>query len=66
MRPRQNGGHFPDKIPKRIFVKENCYISMKISLNFDSQSLDNIILALVQVIVWRRSGAKPSPEQMMA
>ena len=34
LRPRQNGRNFPDNIPKYIFVNENMWISINISLNF--------------------------------
>ena len=34
LRPRQNGFHFADDIFKRIFMHENIWVSLKISLNF--------------------------------
>ena len=34
LRPKQNGRHFPDDIFKRIFLNENAWISLKISLKF--------------------------------
>ena len=34
LRPRQNGRHFPDDIFKCIFLKQNIWISIKISLKF--------------------------------
>ena len=34
LRPRQNGRHFADDIFKCIFIKENIWISIKISLKF--------------------------------
>ena len=34
LRPRQNGRHFPDDIFKWIFLKENVWISINISLKF--------------------------------
>ena len=34
LRPRQNGRHFPDEIFKYIFVNENIWILIKISLIF--------------------------------
>ena len=33
-RPRQNGCHFPDDIKKRIFLTENVWIRIEISLKF--------------------------------
>ena len=34
LKPRQSGRHFPDDIFKCIFVNENLWISIKISLKF--------------------------------
>ena len=34
LRPRQNGRHFADDIFKYIFLNENAWISLKISLKF--------------------------------
>ena len=34
LRPRQNGPHFPDDIFKCIFLNENVWISIRISLKF--------------------------------
>ena len=34
LRPRQNGRHFPDDIFKCLFLNENVWISIKISLKF--------------------------------
>ena len=59
LRPRQNGRHFPDDTFKHIFVNENCCILMKISLRFVPHGPINNILALVQIMAWRRSGDKP-------
>ena len=59
LRPRQNGRHFPDDILKWIFVNENLWISIKISLKFLPKGLINNIPALVQIIAWRRPGNKP-------
>ena len=39
LRPRQNGRHFPDDIFKSIFLNENVWISIKISLKFISVQL---------------------------
>ena len=63
--PRQNGRHFADDIFKYIFVNENVWISIKISLNFVPTGPINNIPALVQIMAWRRPGDKPLSEAMM-
>ena len=65
LRPRQNGRHFADAIFKCIFLNENVWIPIKVSLEFVSQGPINNIPALVQVMAWRRSGDKPLSEPMM-
>ena len=65
LRPRQNGRHFPDDIFKRIFLNENVWISLKISLKFVPKGPINNIPALVQIMAWRQTGAKPLSESMM-
>ena len=65
LRPRQNGRHFPDNIFKCIFLNENAWISIKISLKFVPKGPINKIPALVQIMAWRRSGDKPLSESMM-
>ena len=65
LRPRRNEQHFADDIFKRIFVNENVWISVKISLKFVSEGPINNIPALVQIMAWRRSGDKPLSEPMM-
>ena len=65
LRPRQNGRHFPDDIFKCIFLNENVWISIKISLNFVPKGPINNISPLVQIIAWRRPGDKPWSEPMM-
>ena len=65
LRPRQNGPHFPDDILKCIFLNENVWIPIKISLKFVLQGPINNISALVQIMAWRRSGDKPLSEPMM-
>ena len=65
LRPRQNGRHFPDDIFKCIFLNENVWISIKISLNFVPRGPINNIPALVQIMAWRRPGDKPLSEPMM-
>ena len=65
LRPRQNGQHFPDDIFKCIFLNENVWISIKISLKFVPKGPINNNPALVQIIAWRRPGDKPLSEPMM-
>ena len=63
--PRQNGRHFPDDIFKWIFLNENVWISINISLNFAPRGPINNIPTLVQVMAWRRPGDNPLSEPMM-
>ena len=65
LRPRQNGRHFPDDIFKCIFLNENVWISIGISLKFAPMGPINNIPTLVQVMGWRRPGDKPLSEPMM-
>ena len=65
LRPRQNGRHFADDIFKRIFFNENVWISIKISLKFDPKGPINKILALFQIMAWRRPGDKQLSEAML-
>ena len=65
LRPRQNGRRFPDDIFKCIFLNENEWISLKISLKFIPKVRINNIPALVQIMAWRRSGDKPLSEPMI-
>ena len=65
LRPRHNGRHFPDDIFKWIFVNENVWILIKLSLKFVSKGLINHIPALVQIMAWRRPGDKRLSEPMM-
>ena len=64
LRPRQNG-HFPDNIFKCIFLNENVYISIKISLKFTLKDQINIIPAFVQIMAWCCLGGKSLSEPMM-
>ena len=59
LRPRQNGRHFADDIFKRIFLNENVWISIKLSLKFVSKEVINNNSALVQIMAWRLPGDKP-------
>ena len=66
LRPRQNGHHFADDLFKCIFVNENVWISIKISLKFVPKGPIYNIPALVQIMAWRRLGDKPLSEPMIA
>ena len=52
LRPRQNGRHFADA----IFLNENVWIPIEISLKFVPKGPIDNIPALVQIMAWRRSG----------
>ena len=65
LRPRQNDRHFPDDIFKCIFLNENMWIFIEISLKFVLKGLINNIPALVQIMTWRRPGDKPLSAPMM-
>ena len=65
LRPRQNGHHFADDIFKCIFLKEDVWTALKISLKFVPKVRINNIPALVQIMTWRRPGHKPLAEPMM-
>ena len=65
LRPRQNGRHFADDIFKCIFMNQNVWIPIKISLKFVPKSPINDIPALVQIMTWRRPGDKPLSEPML-
>ena len=62
LRPRQNGRHLADDIFKCIFLDENVWIPIKISLKFVPKGPINDIPALVQIMAWRRPGDKPLSE----
>ena len=65
LRPRQNYRHFADDIFTCIFLIENVWISLEISLNFDPMVRINNIPALVQKMAWRRPGNNPLSELIM-
>ena len=65
LRPRQDGRHYADDILKCIFLNENVWTPIKISLKFVPKSLIDNIPALVQIMAWRRPGDKPLSEPMM-
>ena len=65
LKPRQYGRHFPDDLFKCIFLNENVWISLTISLKFVPKVPINNIPTLVQIMAWRRPGDKPLSEPMM-
>ena len=65
LRPRQNAQHFPDDIFKCIFLTENVWISIGISLMFVPKGPINNIPALVQIMAWCQPGDKPLSEPMI-
>ena len=60
-----NGCHFADDIFNSIFVTQNVWTPIKISLKFVPKGLINDILALVQIMAWHRPGDKSLSEPMM-
>ena len=56
LRPRQNGRHFADDIFKCIFLNENVWIPIEISLTLVSKGSIHNNPALFQIMVWRRPG----------
>ena len=65
LRPKQNGRHFPEDIFKWIFLNDNVWISINISLKFVPKGPINNIPALVPIMAWRRPGDKPLSEPVM-
>ena len=65
LRPRRNRRHFADDIFQCIFLNENEWISLRISLKFVPKVRINNIPSLVQVMTWRRPCDKPLSEPMM-
>ena len=65
LRPKQDGRHFPDDIFQCIFLNENVWISIRISLRFVPKGLINNIEALVQILAWCPPGDKPLSGPMM-
>ena len=55
----QNCCQFTDNIFKCIFLNENVWISIMISLKFVPKGPINYILALDQIMAWCRIGDKP-------
>ena len=62
LRPRRNGRHLADDIFKCIFLNENAWIPIRISLKFVPKGPINYIPALVQIMAWRRPGYKSLSE----
>ena len=52
LRPGKNGRHFPDDHLKCIFLNENIWISINISLKFVPKGRINNIPALVKIMAW--------------
>ena len=65
LRMEENGRHFADVIFKCIFLNENIWISLRISLKFVPKGPFNNIPALVQIMACRLVGAKPLSEPMV-
>ena len=65
LRPRQNGRHFADDMFKCIFLNENVWIPIEISLKFVPKGSINNNAALFRIMAWRRPGDKPLSEPMM-
>ena len=66
LRPGQNCRHFTEDISKCIFVNENIWISIKISLNLVRKTSINYIPALVKITASRRPSDNPLFEPMIA
>ena len=65
LRPRQNGRHFTDDMFKCIFLNENVWIMIEVSLTFVPMGSINNHPALFQIMAWRCLGDKPLSEPMM-
>ena len=65
LRPRQNCHRFADSIFKGIFMNENVWISLEISLKFVPKIWIKNIPALVKIMAWHQPGDKPLSEPMM-
>ena len=63
--PRQNGRHFAGDMFNCIFLNENIWIPIEISLKFVPKGSINNNPALFQIMAWRRPGDKPLSEPMM-
>ena len=65
LRPRQICLYFTANILKCIFLNKIEWAPLKVSLKFVPKVRINSILALVQIMVWRRPGDKPLSEPMI-
>ena len=65
LRPRRGWRHFADDSFRYIFLNENIWILIKLSLKSIAKGPINNIPALVQIMAWRRPGDKPLSEAMM-
>ena len=65
LRPRQDGRYFADNLFTCIFFSENGCILIRFSLKYVRKSSIDNNPTLVQIMAWRRSGAKPLSEPMM-
>ena len=65
LRPRQNGHHFADDIFKCIFLNQNVWISIEISLKFVPKGPIKNSPALDQIMARHRPGDKPLSESML-
>ena len=65
LRPRRNDRQFADDIFRCIFMNENAWISIDISLKFVPKDPINNIRALVQIMAGRWTGATPLSEALM-
>ena len=65
LEPRKIRRHYANDIFKCIYLNENVFISIKISLDFILNSQINNIPSLVQIMAWRRPSDKPLSEPMM-
>ena len=60
-----NGRHFADDIVKFIFLNENVWISIQISLKFVTGDPKNNTPAFVPIMAWCGPGNKPLSQPMM-
>ena len=65
LRPRQNGRFLPDDILKWIFLNENVWILIRISLKFVPRGPSNNIPELFLIMAWHRPGNYPLSEPIM-
>ena len=58
--------YLADNIFMCIYLNENIWITIKISLKFVPEGLINNIPTLVQIMAWRFPGDKPLSEPMIS